>query len=109
MYITFCLFENQSYSNLSIDNAATIRKAIPASHMLPVNNQTTNATKAAGISIKSKRMTSIINIPIIINAIIPRISANNGVHSISNLKLEFSKYKFMHKSKRKFPKYYFGV
>jgi len=92
-----------------MDKAATIKNAMPASHVLPVNSQTTNAIKAAGINMKSKRITSIINMPITINAIIPRISANNIFPPFSTLKTEFGRYKFMHKSKKVDYNYYLGA
>ena len=61
-----------------MDKAATIRNAIPASHVLPVKNQTMNATMAAGTSMKSRRIIRIINNPIMIRPISPKISAINS-------------------------------
>ncbi len=48
-----------------------IRKATPAHHSSPVRNQTTKATRAAGIKIKNKRITKIIIRPIMISPISP--------------------------------------
>jgi len=51
------------------------RNAIPVNHRSPfVRYQTTNATIAAGISMKSKRMTKIIIRPIMIKPIRPKRS-----------------------------------
>ena len=57
-----------------MDKAAMIRNAIPAHHRLPVINQTTKATRAAGISMKSSRITKIIIKPITIKPMIPKRS-----------------------------------
>ena len=48
-----------------------IRKAIPANHRSRVKNQTTKATRAAGINMKSRRITKIITKPIIIKPMSP--------------------------------------
>lgn len=62
------------YNFLSTDKAAIIRNAIPAHHRLPVRNQTTKATRAAGINMKIKRITKMIIKPIIIKPISPKRS-----------------------------------
>jgi len=71
------VFQNKSHFHhnfFNIDKAAIIKNAIPAHHRLPVRNQTTKATKAAGISTKSKRITRIMIRPIMIRPISPNKS-----------------------------------
>lgn len=53
------------------------RNAVPAHHRLPVKNQTTKATRAAGINIKSRRITKMITRPIMIKPISPKRSKPN--------------------------------
>ena len=66
------------YQNfLSIDKAAMIRNAVPAHHRLPVKNQTTKAIRAAGINMKSRRITKMITRPIMIKPISPKRSKPN--------------------------------
>jgi hypothetical protein len=55
--------EGQSF--FSIDKAATTRNTIPAQNKLCVKNHTTMARSTAGISIRSKRMSNMIIMPII--------------------------------------------
>ena len=64
-----------------MDKAATIRNAIPASHVLPVKSQTINATTAAGISMKSTLIIKSISKPSKIKPINPRISISKGFPS----------------------------
>jgi len=57
------------------------RNATPAHQRLPVKNQTTIATMAAGISIKMRRMRKIMMSPIMIRAIIPKTSLVGKLNS----------------------------
>jgi hypothetical protein len=60
--VGYSKFHSQSFFN--IDNAVIMRKVIPAQNRLPVKNQTTSARSTAGMSAMSKRMSSMIIIPI---------------------------------------------
>jgi hypothetical protein len=57
-----------------MDSSATSRNAIPAHHRFCVKNQTMKAIIAAGINIKSRRMTKMIIRPIMIKPIRPKRS-----------------------------------
>lgn len=57
-----------------MDKAAITKNATPAHHRLLVKNQTTKATRAAGINTKSKRTTKMITRPIMIKPISPKRS-----------------------------------
>ena len=48
------------------------KNAIPAHHKLSVRNQTTTATRAAGINMNSRRMTRIISRPIMTKPTSPK-------------------------------------